>query len=389
MKILFLHSQYIDTGGEEESLYTDQSLLGERGHESVSHIWLNADLTPLQALGRQVWSRRVYRDVTDLIEEVRPDILHIRNTTWSLGPAAVHAASDAGVPVVATLSNERLRFGLNELIRNPYNGSLAQSAVLAIGNALHFRRTWASKVGAYIAVSNYIKRRMMNAGLPAGRIVVRPGAVFPVPVFSHESGDRFLYVGRITEEKGVPLLLDAWRELQDVPLDIVGRLPKQPRQQVGVTWHGRLSHDQVLDKMSKAKAVIVPSIWQEPSSRAALEAMACGTPVIAANVGGLPEVHPAVIFEANRPRALIAAVRQVLAFGPDKMTGLRLAARATFEQRYSPAIMARKLLEAYDLAAHASKAKAFSDLNDPATDKHLERLDTVRRETDETLPTEP
>jgi glycosyltransferase involved in cell wall biosynthesis len=381
MRVLMIHAAYAQRGGEDVSVEVDAQLLRDHGHDVVISKWPNSKLGKFEAATRQIWSNRVWREVVKTVKAVQPDMVDVANTTWALGPTAIAAVCAMNVPIVARLNNQRLRFGLYELIHEPYNGSHLQSAALVLGNALH-KSTWTRKVDRFIAVSQYIQKRMVAAGFPIERISVRGDTVYPAPEFQSEPGDRFLFVGRICPEKGVPVLLDAWQQLPGLELDIVGKLSAQPREQVGIKWHGSLSHDQVLGMMAKARAVIVPSVWPEPSGRVVYEAMACGTPVIASDAGGLPEARPAVTTKVGSTDALAAAVRAVAAWGPDEAVRQRLIARGTWEKWHSPERQLEKLIGNYQLAiAHRAvrKRRRFSDLDDPATREHLARFDAARR----------
>jgi glycosyltransferase involved in cell wall biosynthesis len=385
MKILFLHSAYANRGGEEVSLEVDAQLLRDHGHDVVISVWPNSKLGRFEAATRQIWSNRIWGEVSKTVDRAQPDVVDVTNTSWALGSTAIAALHALGTPIVARLNNQRLRFGLRELIHEPYNGSRLQSAALVLGNALH-KSIWTRKVDRFIAVSQYIQKRMVAAGFPIERISVRGDTVYPAPKFQPEPGDRFLFVGRICPEKGVPLLQEAWKHLAlgRFELDVVGKLPAQPREQVGITWHGALPHEQVLDMMAKARAVIVPSVWPEPSGRVVYEAMACGTPVITSDAGGLPETQPAQMFMAGNVETLVAAVRDVASWGPDIAVRHRLLARATWEKYASPERQLEKLIGNYQLAiAHRAARKhprlVIGDLDDPATREHLARFDAARR----------
>ena len=382
LKVLFLHSAYSTLGGEDVSLEVDAQLLCDHGHEVVISMWPNSNLGRFKAGGRQIWSNKTWREVATTVENTQPDVVDVANTSWALGPSAIASLHAMDVPIVARLNNERLRFGMRELIREPYNGSRMQSAALVLGNALHRRRTWARKVDRFVAVSQYIRDRMADAGLT--RISVRGDTVYPAPKFQPEPGDRFLFVGRICPEKGVPVLLEAWKQLPGLQLDIVGKLSAQPREQVGVKWHGALPHEQVLDMMAKARAVIVPSVWPEPSGRVVYEAMACGTPVITSDAGGLPEAQPAMIADLGVPKMLATLVRYAADWPPDEAVRQRLVARATWEKYASPERQLEKLIGNYELAIARRAARkhprfVVGDLDDPATREHLARFDAARR----------
>jgi len=153
--------------------------------------------------------------------------------------------------------------------------------------------TWREKVNVYVALSEFARRKFIEGGLPAKRIVVKPNFVAPDPGLKWAPGEYALYVGRLSEEKGIRLLLSAWRLLRDpVPLRIAGAGPLQDeaaaeicRMKPGVELLGSLSPRRIIELMHRASFLVVPSICFENFPLAVAEAFACGLPVIASRIG--------------------------------------------------------------------------------------------------------
>jgi len=206
--------------------------------------------------------------------------------------------------------------------------------------------TWRSAVELYVASTDFQRSKLVAAGLPEDRVVVKPHFVDPDPGASPGAGDYALYVGRLGAEKGVGTLLDAWAELPDVPLKIAGdgpqadlvrkHLSKQPH--ANVEWLGRISRNTVWALLRQARFLVFPSDCYETFGIAIVEAFACGVPVIAARHGAMAElVADDVTGFLFAPGDAFDLARTVRRAWSDRATTARLgrAARAEYEARYT------------------------------------------------------
>ena len=214
---------------------------------------------------RTIWNRTTYREITVLIREHRPDVVHCHNTFPLISPSVYWAAAKQGVPVVQTLHNYRLvcinpylyrngricedclgRSPLRGVIHRCYRGSFAASfTVTAMLMAHRLLGTYRNKVTTYIALTEFGRKKFLEARLcdPA-KVVVKPNAVAAVAATAQGSGFRvqdqqperpdnrnappssergpkannltpnapaILYVGRLSPEKGVDILIAAWK----------------------------------------------------------------------------------------------------------------------------------------------------------------------------------
>ena len=157
--------------------------------------------------------------------------------------------------------------------------------------------TWTEMVDLYIALTNFARKKFIEGGFPAEKIVVKPNFVHPDPGIGEGCGGYALFVGRLSVEKGLDTLLAAWEQLKStIPLKIVGdgpladkvaaaaeRLPK-------VEWLGLRPMSEVHALMGEAEVLIFPSKWYETFGRVAVEAFAKGTPVIGSNIGAIGDL---------------------------------------------------------------------------------------------------
>lgn len=395
MHILIAHNTYQHRGGEDSVVEAEIALLRSHGHEVATYFRNNddvADMSRVAAAIQTLWSSRTTHELSGLIQDFQPDVIHVHNTLPLISPSLYWAAARAGVPVVQTLHNFRLMclsaLYLREskvcedcmghlpwrgVVHRCYRGSGAASAVLAGMLTLHRGLgTYRNKVSRYIALNDFCRNKFIESGLPADRIVVKPNFVdwkeAPLPNAStsalspdphpnsqpqplsqkergEENGERgvrrgLLFVGRLSVEKGIDSLANAAALLPDAQLRIAGDGPQAALLDGvrGITRLSRLSGKAVLDEMNKAVAVVAPSIWYETFSMIVIEAFASGTPVIASRIGVLAELvsegEKGLLFEPGNSRDLADKMAWALAH-PEKMAEMGRSARAQYEAEFT------------------------------------------------------
>jgi glycosyltransferase involved in cell wall biosynthesis len=313
MRVLVLHSRYASgaSSGENRVVEDEVELLRSAGHDV--HLWspTPADAVPASRVGlgvRAVWSRPAVTQVRRLAGELRPDVVHVHNLFPMLSPAVLRAAS---APVVVTLHNYRLlclpatflrdgracedclgKLPWRGVAHRCYRDSAAGSAALAASLGLHRRAGTFAHVAAFLAVSEFVCRKHVEAGFDPNRIRVKPNFVAPLPRRQGPGSD-FLFLGRLSEEKGLDRLVALWH---DVParLVVVGDGPERARLEAmapaTVEFRGAVPSDQVAAYLAEARALVLPSICYEGAPRTVVEAYAAGVPVVANRYGALPSV---------------------------------------------------------------------------------------------------
>ena len=403
MRVLLVHSRYRSATPSGENRVVDQESqeLSRAGHEvrrfekdsdEIEH-WSAAQKALLPA--RVVWSRESHRELAAALREYRPDVVHVHNTFPLVSAAVLYACRDASVPVVATIHNYRLlcapgdfmrqgavchdcmhKLPLQGVVHGCYRGSRAATVPLVVANVAH-RKAWRSLVSAYVFISAAQRDLHVALNLPPSRVFVRHNMIPHRGIQLTQRDPMVAYIGRLEEAKGMRLLLAAWDRYlsssRDPGLRLViagaGSLDREvavwASARPSVEMLGLIPPDRVRELMSRARAVLVPSVWEEPFGLVVVEAMAAGTPAIAAGHGSFTElVTPGadgVLFPPGDADALAGAVADVEAH-PDKFESYGRRARETYEQQFNPDHSLKRLLDIYSFAmTHPVWARAAAE----------------------------
>lgn len=358
-------------------------MLRDAGHEVFQFTAHNDDLTKKtlrQIAVNMLWSGEFKQKMTEKIAEVKPDIVHFHNIFMSISPSAYYACQEAGVPVVQTLHNYRMICPKATLFRDNaictdclgsltfssairhrcYHDSHIQSAgvgvMLNLHKALH---TWDKQVDKYICLSERGRQIFIQGGMNPDKLAVKGNFLQYDPGYSDADEDFFIFMGRLTPEKGLRVLIEAWKQLLDIPLKVlgVGELEGEIRQILlneliyNVELVGHIPRYEALDLLKTATAQIVPSQWHEPFGLVAIEGFACGTPVIASNVGALVDIiedgENGFHFEATNPDSLVEKVRYIWE-NREKRQEMSRKARAFYEEKYTSAVNYQQLMSIYE-----------------------------------------
>ena len=367
MKVLVAHNRYQGRGGEDIVFEAEVALLREAGHGVETLTVSNETINSLSARIKTTLSvadnAQGKQLVAQAIDRFRPDVLHVHNFFPLLSPAIFDLCRQKGVPAAVTLHNYRtictggmlLRDGqichkcldaghLWGVVHRCYRGSVLGSAASAYMIASHQRRgTWTRPGLRMIALTHFAREVFVSAGFDPAMIDVKPNFMSdPGEPDRATPREGLLYVGRLSREKGVDVLLQAVAET-GAPLRIAGDGPELARLRANassnVTFLGAISHAEVLAEMSKVRALVVPSLWYEGFPMVVVEAFARATPVIASRIGGLAEVVTDGTTGALAPPADVPALKDKIArFLDDRELADRCgrAARIEYLDRYTP-----------------------------------------------------
>lgn len=386
MKVLQVHNHYQHQGGEHVVFEAEARLLQVHGQEVFQFTRDNStvgQLHQLQLAQRTLWNQEVYRELRALIRRKRPSVMHVHNTLPLISPAAYYAAQAEGVPVVQTLHNYRLVCPSGVLFRDGhvcelcvgkripwpgvrhacYRGSRAASAGVAAMLATHTMiGTWQRQVNVFVALTEFSRQKFTAGGIPAEKIMVKPNFVEGDDGRGSHAGGFALFVGRLSAEKGVETLLDAWSAIRDpIPLKIVGGGPLEAelrtRSGVGSVVHflGTQPPSRVRELMRDAWILIVPSRCYEGAlPLVVLEAFSAGLPVVASDLGsfsaGIEHERTGLLFRPGDAGDLGRKVAWA-ASKPEAMLAIGQQARRVYEECYTADKNYDQLMEIYSAAS--------------------------------------
>jgi glycosyltransferase involved in cell wall biosynthesis len=205
--------------------------------------------------------------------------------------------------------------------------------------------SWERNVDAYLAPSRFCRSRFVDAGVSPRRIHYKPNFLARDPGLRTAKGSYALFVGRLSPEKGVFPMLQAWRQLRDVPLLATGDGPcfaaaeqMIARNKLPVNLLGQMSADQTLECIKGARFLVFPSLWDEPFGMGLLEAAACGVPSLASRRGAIPELvkdqKTGLLFDPRSVDELVMGVRWAWAH-PQEMKLMGTQAREMYLQGFT------------------------------------------------------
>ncbi len=373
MKILQTHNYYQQPGGEKAVFDAEKFLLESHGHEVIRYTLHNDAIKNMpirQVVRKSFWNHHVYQQIRTIITAEKPDLLHSHNTWPLMSPALFYASQNMGVPVVQTLHNYRLfcpssthfyrdnvicELCLNSpLPRNGvryacYRNSRSQTLNLTLSVSFHhWIKTWNQKVDVYIALTDFARRKYIEGGLSADKIMVKPNIVFPdldLPA-AQDKGNYVCHVGRMSADKGIFTMLKAWQHLPHIPLRIFGDGPLMAEMKKFVAAHqissvdiaGRLPYAEIVPIIKGAQFLVFPSENYEGFPMTIAESFACGTPVVGSKLGAMAEIiadqHTGLHFTPGNPEDLAAKVDWAWQH-PAEMAAMGKAARCEFETKYA------------------------------------------------------
>lgn len=385
MRILIAHNRYQQPGGEDQVYAAEAELLADRGHDVIRYELHNNSIKStgrLKLVRDTIWNPQSAESVHLLVRRNHIDVAHFHNTFPVMSPSVYRAARGGGAAVVQTLHNFRLVCPGNTMFRDNqlcadcvgkpvpwpsvlhacYRGDRRATAVSAAMLAFHRARgTWSSNIDVYVALSEFNRSLFCRAGFADASIFVKPNFLRSDPGPGVRKRTGALFVGRLIPEKGISILLTAWKRIgSKLPLTIIGDGPLRDEvasaaksSDGAVRWLGWRNRSEVDEALGAASVLISPSVWIEAGPLSVIESFARGTPVIASRLGSLSEfVKPDVLgylFEPGNPASLAETVERFLKL-PDGGSSMGETARKLFLDTYSAEPAYKNMLTLYEFA---------------------------------------
>jgi glycosyltransferase involved in cell wall biosynthesis len=330
-------------------------------------------------LTRTLYSWEARHKIEALIADTNPDIAHLQSIEHHISPSILHSLRKYDIPVIQSVNIyklicasyrlfsfdrggicERCLYGkhYNAVLTSCVKGSLAGSFLAMVEMYLHGWLKIYHLVDRFIVPDHFVETKLLGAGYPARKIVRMLNPLdLTAYVPSDEFDDYILYFGRLDPEKGVLTLLQAMRRLPKMRLVVVGdgtqleELDKWVRDNgvcnvefVGAKWGEALT-----PYLSRARLVVVPSIWYEPSPMVIYQALATGKPVIGSNIGGIPDLlneQTGLLFDPGDVEDLAEKIG-TLALDDKRLRSMGRAARRWAEVNLDPECYYGSLMRLY------------------------------------------
>lgn len=387
MKILIAHNSYQHEGGEDTAVNAEVKLLRNYGHEVAEYRRHNNEIQTMSrvtAAVSSIWSQQAVRELCEVCDDFQPDLIHSHNTFPLISPALYWLASHRRIPAIQTLHNFRLlcpqamflreekvcedclgKLPWRAVTRKCYRESSLQSAAAAAMLVTHRAiGSYRNQVTGYIALNKFCRDKFIAGGLPPDLIHVKPNFVAAkrTPEWQRRAGG--LFVGRLSPEKGLGVLMDAARMLGGTTIRVVGIGPLEGeiRRRFQKDYLGFQSADEVSNLMHSALYLVAPSICYETFGLVAVEAFSCGLPVIASRHGGLGDLVrdgvTGLLFNPGDPAELAATIAWAQAH-PTAMLKMGQAAYAEYLDKYTPEHNYHLLIGIYQKALALTRRERY------------------------------
>jgi glycosyltransferase involved in cell wall biosynthesis len=377
MRILVVHTGYKIRGGEDSVVDNEMDLLKSAGHEVDILRFTNSGHTLLKLL-QLPFNLSSYNQTKKKMAAFKPDVVHVHNLHFAGSTSVIYAIKKCGIPMVVTLHNYRMLcpsgtlffdgklytssvnklLPLNAAMKGVYQNSKIITLWLVISAAINqIAKTW-DIPDRYIVLGNNAKDIFLSSKYRhlADKLKIKPNFCFPYPAKQKELDNYYLYVGRLSPEKGIQVILDAFSKT-DLRLKIVGSGPlheeikRYSEKYNNIEFLGIKGKDEVYSLVSGAAAVVFSSIWYETFGMVIIEAFACGTPVIASAIGEAKNLVDnrvnGLLFEAGNEIDLLEKVIYYESLPNDDKKSYQSNALKTYQDYYTPEINLKQLEEVY------------------------------------------
>lgn len=367
MKILLIHNKYQHQGGEDTVVQQETDLLRENYIVDTLFFQNQKGITGAFQFLCSIWNIFAAQTLRKKIKAFKPDIIHVHNWHFASGPILFRVAKKFNIPVVHTVHNYRLLcpsaillhnnqlftdslqqdFPWTALRKKVYRDSVFQTFCLAFVVWFHKKiGTWNS-IDKYICLTPFAVELFQQSkiGLDESKFTVKPNFIVnPSELTEIAREVHFLFIGRLSEEKGIQTLLEAFKG-SNFQLRIAGDGPM--KEQVldaqnefdNIQYLGSLSKEEVISELQRTQALIFSSIWYETFGMTVIEAYSCSTPVIASEIGApktlIKHKTTGFLFRPGDSKDLLLKIDQFVAMSEEEKKVIQENAYNTFKQNYS------------------------------------------------------
>lgn len=338
------------------------------------------------AAGRMIWSRSAAQSMASVIDDFRPDVVHLHNIYHQLSPSILRPVAAAGIPAVLTAHDYKLVCPTYRLLshgslcdacvggrvweatrRSCQGGSRTASAVLSIESGLHRWLRAYGPIQRFIAPSRFLADQLRRGAVYPDRIRQLNNYVDAASLTPREgSGDGFVSIGRLSSEKGIDTVIEAVGRLPDVNLTVAGEGPARAELEAlahrvapgQVRFEGHVGPERVAELNRSARGAVLAARWHENMPLSVLETMAAAVPMVVSHLGGLPELVSdgvdGLVVPPDDPSSLALALGALQA-DPQAAVTMGIAARQRMVDSFSAEVHLQRLFELYEEAARARR----------------------------------
>ena len=404
MKILLIHNRYTLYGGEDTLFDSEKLLLEKKGHQIETLIFDNksdAGFAKLKMIYNIFYNSHSAKLLTEKIKAFQPEIIHVHNFFRIASPSIFYVANKYKIPIVVTIQNYRLvcagalllrdaqvcelcvqhKFPLAGIKHKCFGNSYLKTTQLTLMTSLHkYLGTWREKIDMYICLNDFAKNKLANSSLQLSlnQIAIKPNFTEDIgyqndhhfdsqSITTQKREDFYLFIGRLSKEKGIDILLEATKK-SGCKLEIIGDgelkelVEKATQTHPNIIYHGFQQKDFIINKLKTCKALIFPSIWYEGMPLTILEAFSAGTPIIASDIDNIRELitnnYNGLHFHYGNASDLAEKIQYFEdKFNTDfsSIAHLYTQARLTYEQKYTPEIIYKQLIAIYEKTIEKKK----------------------------------
>jgi len=390
MRILYIHTYYRYRGGEDVVYENEVKLMEKAGCTVHSVIFGNKRFAALKFLFfffNPVSFLRVYR----AIGRFRPDVIHVHNWFFSASPSIFIAARWKKIPVVHTLHNLRIlcpssyffidsevfldcvskKFSYMAIQKRVYRNSALETFWLLAGTRLHyFWKTW-QRIDLFICMTELSRQIFSNSfmHIPEEKIVIKPNFFSPSrpPVRMLPRRRDYLYIGRLSPEKGIDMLLSAFTNSK-YSLRIIGEGPLRKKveqiaaKHANVCYLGFQDKPRIIEELRRCNALVFATIGFEQFGMVIIEAFACGTPVISADTGSPAELVRDGVnglhFRTGSSEDLLRKIEEWESSSEETRLAYSENALRSYQQYFTPEINLDQLSNIYKSVLYEKNASA-------------------------------
>lgn len=326
LKILLAHCFFQQFGGQDSVVMSERETLEAHGHEVIPYLRHNDEIKSFSVSKKfsfipdTIYSRRTVREIRALVSATRPDLAYVHNVYPLISPAIYHCLHALRVPTIQCIHDfrplcvnglfyteqkccELCKSGnyLHGFVKKCYKNSYLFSGLYSASLFANRNAGMLEKISAYLCLNQFYQDKLLEVGIPAEKIHVRPNSIDILESDSRDSvqsSPYAVFLGRLSPEKGLWTLIHAFEKIAPARLKIVGTGPMEAelaayileKQLKNIEMVGFRAGKEKSDLLRGAQFSIIPSEWYENFPVVALESYTAAKPIVASRMGGLPSI---------------------------------------------------------------------------------------------------